>query len=139
MLIATFEAMPAERHEWLPFVPGSVATRSPLDLLAECIHTNRGVAAALGQRSEPLDESQRPFESAESAIVQLHASVEQVTAAILQLPDEALERVFETPMMPLRGKVLLSIPALNMQYHNGQLNLLQLLYGDPAPHFPPFD
>jgi hypothetical protein len=136
-LVATFQAMPSDKIDWLPGVDGSGATRTALDLLAECIHANTGVAAALGASVTPGDPLTRPFSTPEEAVRQVKESSALVVTTLEGLTDEVLDRVFQTPMMPMPGRLLVTVPALNMQYHNGQLNLLQLLYGDAEMHFPP--
>ena len=64
-------------------------------------------------------------------------SNDQVLAdAIRALTNADLEREFTTRRGPMPGTNLIEGPMRNMHYHVGQVNLLQLLYGDGEFHVP---
>lgn len=138
MLACSLEAMPAERLEWVPKVEGAVDLRSAMSLVAECIHTNTAIAGMLSGAAPPEDSGNPVLKDSAEAATQIRESAAQVAEAIRGLNDEALDKVYQTYFAAMPGRILLAVPMTNMMYHNGQLNLLQLLYGDSESHFPDF-
>ncbi|MGC4045726.1 MAG: hypothetical protein QM758_18205 [Armatimonas sp.] len=138
MMACSLEAMPSERLEWVPEVPGAVNLRSAMALASECVHTNKAIAGMLSGETPAEDAANPTFQDGADAATQIRESSKIAAAAIRSLPDEALEATYQTFFAPLPGRILLTIPLVNMNYHNGQLNLLQLLYGDAESHFPDF-
>ncbi len=124
-----------ERLSWRPSWPGSAETRSILELTAECIAVNHAFAAIMRGSEGSMKPGLIPG-SAEEACSQLHASVDDLAAAIRALSAEDLERSFKHPKAMIVGKNLILQPYRNMSYHAGQLNLMQILYGDIEFHTP---
>lgn len=89
-----------------------------------------------GETPPPRGTETHPYHKAEDAMKDLVASAEELATTIEHLDDSALLRTYETGLGPVKGKFLLEMPVNNMYYHGGQLNLIQLLYGDPEFHVP---
>ncbi len=65
------------------------------------------------------------------------ASGKQLADAVRGLDDAAFSREYQTPFGAMKGSDLARIAMANMYYHGGQLNFIQLLYGDKEFRFPP--
>lgn len=125
-----------EKRDWKPEVEGAAGIRSVLDLASECIGFNRAVAMLLrGETPSPLTQ-ERPFGEATEAQAQVLASGKELADAVRGLSDEALMSDYPTPFGPMKGLQLIEIAANNMSYHTGQVNMIQLLYGDTEFRFP---
>lgn len=127
-----------ERRDWQPPVEGEGQTRSALQQVGECVALNE-VVAKLFRGEEipagfPVD---RTFASSEEAKELLRAGAKELADAIRALTDEDLEREFKHPRAIILGKNLILMPLRNMTYHSGQINLIQMLYGDSQFHVPP--
>jgi len=59
-----------------------------------------------------------------------------LAGALRTLTDADLEKTFEHPRGTMLGKNLILMPMRNMGYHIGQLNFIQMLYGDTEFHVP---
>jgi hypothetical protein len=136
-----------DRLGWQPVGGNGAETRSALDQVSECIHTNRVVTAVLrGDAVTPenlqgssLSErvSNSEFTDGDDAQQQLKASAEELAAAIRGMSEEDLERIYPHPRAPMRGENMILICYRNMAYHAGQINFIQTLYGDQEFHLPP--
>ncbi len=125
-----------ERLSWTPAVDGGPHTRSVLQQTAECVSINRRFASLL--RGDSLAQSDEPhFEDAATAQQELIASGQELAQAVRDAGTDALGREYSTRMGPLSGAVLFELPLTNMHYHSGQINMIQLLYGDEEFHVPP--
>jgi len=128
------ETTVAERRDWTPTVEGAEGLRSALDQISECIMVNRMVANILrgGEPPtiSPLQQQQRPFGDTEEAKEMLIASGKELADTIRAMSDEALTQKFPTRRGPMPGYFLIEMPLRNMNYHGGQINLIQLCYGD---------
>ena len=126
-----------DRVDWKPEVEGAAGIRSVLDLAGECIGFNRAVAMLLrGEAPPPSPGATRPFGDATEAQGQVLASAKEMADAVRGLSDEALRRDYSTPFGPMAGLQLIEIATNNMSYHTGQVNMIQLLYGDTEFRFP---
>lgn len=123
-----------DKVAWAPEIPGSTNTRCALDLGSECVGVNRMMASMFRDEVPKRDEI-RYTDKAE-CIKQLIASGKELGDAIRGMTAESVEKSYETPFGPMPGKLLLQIALGNMQYHGGQVNLIQLLYGDPKFYIP---
>ena len=136
-----------DRLDWQPVGEGGAATRSALDQVSECIHTNRVVAAVLRGDAVTAADLQgsslsghvlgNEFVDGADAQQQLMASAEELAAAIRGMSDEDLERIYPHPRASMRGQNIILICYRNMAYHAGQINFIQTLYGDQEFHLPP--
>jgi hypothetical protein len=138
-----------EKQDWVPEVEGAAGVRSVLGQIAECITVNRFLAGVLRGDAPPagptpapasLMDMPRPFATAEEAGRLIVESAKELGDAVRGLTDADLTREFPTRRGPMPGYLLIQMPYRNMHYHGGQINLLQLLYGDtefrPVPPRP---
>jgi hypothetical protein len=130
-----------DKRDWTPNVEGAAGLRSALGMASECIIVNRLIAAILrGETPAPVHpiETERPFADPSEAGKMLRESAKELADAVRGLSNADLEKEFTSRRGPMPGHMLIEIPYRNMQYHSGQINLLQLCYGDtefrmPAP------
>lgn len=129
-----------DKLHWQPQTHGSAPTRSVLEQIAECVVVNRMIAAALrGETPPPPDVSGPPLvlSNAAEAQSELHESGVELVAAIRTMTEEDMERMYQHPRGQFLGANLIMMPLRNMAYHAGQINLIQILAGDPEFHVPP--
>jgi hypothetical protein len=124
-----------DRLDWHPHLEGAAHIRSILEQVAECINVNHTIAALL--RGEPPVIGQlTELGGGEGACERLTESAVDLAGAIRTLTDADLEKTFEHPRGKMLGRNLIVMPMRNMGYHIGQLNLIQMLYGDAEFHVP---
>lgn len=128
---------PEDRLDWHPSADPQSKTRSTLDQAAECIDVNRRMTALLRGETPGPPASERPFANGQEAQEQIRESAKELADAVRGLDEEALTRIYTTPMRPMRGTLLLEIAAGNLTYHFGQINYIQTLYGDTEFRIPP--
>ncbi len=131
-----------DKRDWTPTIDGAAGLRSAQEQVRECILVNRMLAKILRgeavQTSTPPSQSpEQPFTDTADAQAKLVESARELGDAIRGLSDEDLTREFQTRRGPMLGYLLIEMPLRNMHYHGGQINLLQMCYGDtefrPAP------
>lgn len=131
-------AMPEDKQSWVPEVAGAAGLRTAREQVAECAAANRFFTALLKGEKPALF---RPFEvkseytTLEEAQQDLIESAATCAAVIRGLSDEDLAREYRL-RWPMTGYQVIEFPYRNMTYHGGQLNQLQLLYGDAEFHIP---
>jgi len=129
------QTTPPEVLDWKPEMPGSAGSRSILQMVAECVAVNRRFAAKLShQDSEDIQEP--VFENGKEAVNQLLESGRSFAAVIRNLSDDALAADYLHKGTHLSGDYLIVGAYRNMAYHSGQINLTQMLKGDPEFHRP---
>jgi hypothetical protein len=131
------ETTSADRLDWAPVMDNSTDTRSVFELVFECCRLNRRIAGVLKGSSSAPSDSTHHYRTAREAVDDILSSATELAAAIRGLSEECVEKTYTTGLGPVPGAILLEMPASNMQYHSGQINLIQLLYGDPEFHIPP--
>lgn len=130
------ESTEADVLHWRPETPGSIGTRTVLEMVGECVAVNRRFAAKLAGESE-AGIAEPVLTSAEDAISQIVESGKRLAQAIENLSDEALETDYPIPAgTRLSGTYLITGAYRNMAYHCGQINLIQMLRGDAENHRP---
>jgi hypothetical protein len=67
----------------------------------------------------------------------LEESARELANAVRAMTDDDLTREFVSRRGPMPGANLIEVPLRNMYYHGGQINQLQLLYGDTEYRLPP--
>ncbi len=134
----------ASTHEdklhWQPQTEGSAPTRSVLEQVAECVVVNRMIAAGLRGDVMPPSASGGPaliLTNGTEAEELLRASGVELAAAVRALTEADLEKMYQHPRGQFLGANLIMMPLRNMAYHAGQINLIQMLAGDPEFHVPP--
>ena len=123
-----------EKVSWKPEMETSVNTRCALELGSECVNVNRMMASMF--RGEQPVRSEKIYDQKAECISELKASGKELADVIRGMNAETVEKLYETPFGPMPGAMLMQIALANMQYHGGQINLIQLLYGDPKFYVP---
>jgi hypothetical protein len=130
-----------DRVDWKPTVGEECETRSALEQLGECVTVNRAFTQLLqGESFEGRSPRTMPapkFSSVSDACQQLIDSARTLAEEIRRLGDDILTVTYPTWRGPMAGQKMIEMPYRNMAYHCGQVNLIQLLYGDNDFHVPP--
>ena len=120
--------VPSEKLDWSPMDYG----KSVIAILSEISRSNYEIAAViLGQPAKKVET--QDYEELQKLVI---GSAEEVCKAIDSLSDEALEGAITMPwggIFPASHAILL--PASHMNYHDGQINYIQLLLGDTRFHW----
>lgn len=136
-LLAHFlEQTSPDRLNWRPYLPESAEMRSAYDIVFECAKVNRRFAALLSGREVAPVVKEHSYHALAEATRDLLSSAEELATTIEGLQPETLEQYFKTQSGQVTGRFLLELPVNNMYYHGGQINMIQLLYGDPEFHAP---
>ena len=128
-----------DKRSWIPEVPGAAGLRTVLEMVAECAAANRFFAGLL-RRETP--QGFNPFEvkadyaTLEAAQQDLISSAAECATTVRALSDEDLAAEFTLRRGVMKGYQVIEFPYRNMAYHSGQLNYVQLLYGDAEFHIP---
>ena len=123
------------REDWLdkrPAIDDSSQTRSVLEQIGECVRINRAAAAHL--RGEQPEKSEWTPANSEEAQRELIASAKAYADAIRAQDESVFGKKFMMPWGEVDGAFLISVPIMNMSYHGGQINYVQMLYGDTEFH-----
>ncbi|MBB6048498.1 DinB family protein [Armatimonas rosea] len=132
-------AMPEEKQSWTPTLEGAANLRTAREQVAECAGANRVFTQILrGERPTPFSpfEVKSEYASLEEAQQDLIASAIECAAVVRGLSDEDLAKDYVLRRGTMSGYQVIEFPYRNMTYHGGQINLLQLLYGDTEFHIP---
>ena len=127
----------ADKRDWTPEVAGAAPLRSTLDMVGECIAVHGIVIALLGGQTPPAGspfDAPRTFGTVEEGCTQLIARAEEFAGLVRAMTDEDLSREYIGRRGPIIGYAIIELPLRNTYYHCGQINLLQLLYGDAEFH-----
>ena len=130
------ESTPADKLLWKPEAPAAEGLRTILEQVSECVAVNLAVVEMLNGRSYPNMADTPVPASAEEARAMLTASAASLASALRQLSEADLTRTYTHPKAQMAGTTVLMMAYRNMAYHCGQLNLFQMLYGDPEFHAP---
>ena len=129
------ESTPEDRRKWQPKADEASDVRSILEILGECIFANRRIRCYfLGEEPPAPPANFDTFSSVAEGTEQLQDSAEAVAAEIAKLKSDDLMRMIKTHRGPLPAAVAMQLPLRNMTYHMGQINMIQLLYGDKEFH-----
>jgi hypothetical protein len=130
-------ALPPDKHSWCV---GGVG-RTAIQIVAHCAATNLFQAAAFSGAPLPFltrEEQDREVASCGTmteALSFLNRSVKAVCDAIVTMKPE---RMAETMVLPWGERMPIALgllsPSYHMQYHEGQINLIQLALGDDEHH-----
>lgn len=121
--------------------PGGCAN-SALRIVAECAAVNGGVADFLvtgAFNRPPHDEFAaflNTFDTREKTLAFLDERTEKLLSVLAELDESTLGDVtsgfFNRPMTRY---AIAQLPTGHMMYHDGQLNLIQMLHGDSEMHW----
>ena len=116
-------------------------SRPAIEIVVECGSVNSMIAGALGGVAPPRpDPEQRKaffasFQTKESALTYLEQQTQQLLAAVDGVDVDTLGDMVETPLGPMTRFGLTQLSAMHMMYHDGQLNYIHALHGDPDMHW----
>ncbi len=120
---------------WRPSTNETSSTRSVLEQLGECIFANvRFTCILTGKTPPPPPSEWDTFENAHAAVQQLNESASQLAKIVAAMGADELAHEFMTHRGPMPGALAIQFPVRNMTYHMGQINMIQLLYGDTEFH-----
>lgn len=132
-LVRAMRATPDDKLRWSP----GGAARSALAIFVECATSNMWFARLL--RAEEVsgfpeaDASQ--FPDLQSALDLMEESHRQVLEAISAVEDAGLTRELTMPWGERMSIAqLLFLPSYHIDYHYGQVNYLQTIWGDTEMH-----
>ncbi len=129
------ESTREDRLRWRPSTEPGSQTRSVMELVGECIFANRRFLSFLhGGPIIKSPENLDLYESVNEATSALKVSADELAAEIRKLQAQDLDRVITTHRGPMPLALAIQFPLRNMTYHMGQINMIQLLYGDTEFH-----
>ena len=128
MLCKDASYIPQESLAWRPMEHG----KSAVMILAEISKSNFEIAAViLGAPAKKVETED--YEELKKLVIE---SAEEVCKAIDSLSDEALEGALTMPWGGIfAASQAILLPAGHMNYHDGQINYIQLLLGDTKFHW----
>ncbi len=132
--LKVYESTPADKLVWKPEEGNG---RSALDVMHECIVSDKFSAATIQSGAFPkLDWA---AESTLAATIphdeianRFRSGNNDLLAVIESVPDDRLDVTFQFPGSEREWTMaeLLFLPGSHLDYHTGQLNYVQTLYGD---------
>lgn len=122
------------------FIPSEMLDWSPMDygksvnaILSECARLNMTLVAVLRGETPVEGEAGVDFEALKGCVV---ASARHICDTIDAMSDEALEDEVQMPWGAMMSSVeAIMLAASHMNYHDGQINYIQLLLGDTKFHW----
>ncbi|HJP82148.1 MAG TPA: DinB family protein [Fimbriimonadaceae bacterium] len=117
------------------------AARAPINILFEICYVNRRLATRLkGQDPGPFDVkfwAMTPVEFAtrEKAVAEFSQTMDEFIAALEAIPADQMHAEIPTPSGHTTAFDLSLFLATHLNYHDGQLNYIQLLNGDTEMHW----
>jgi hypothetical protein len=138
MLGHTAATTPADKLAWCPNIDGVSQCRSGYAQINECVVVNDRFATLLsGGDPGPMSlDDHFAYESPAAAQEAIVTSATNLAKVIRGLDPDALNETITTPRGTITVPMLLEIALANMHYHVGQINYIQLLYGDTEFRFP---
>ncbi len=129
-----YESMPVNKLEWKPEEGNG---RSALDIMHECIVADKFSAATISSGAFPdLDWAGERSKAAAipvgELVSQFKAGGEALIVVVKSLDENRLDILFEFPGSERKWTFaeLLFLPGSHLDYHTGQINYIQTLYGD---------
>ncbi|AIE83954.1 hypothetical protein OP10G_0586 [Fimbriimonas ginsengisoli Gsoil 348] len=124
-----------DRLRWRPSTEEASQTRSVMEQLGECIFANqRFLAIFRGDEPATPPASFDSFGEVPEATALLKSSAAALAAEVRKLKGDDLMKTVQTHRGPMPAALAMQFPVRNMTYHMGQMNMIQLLYGDTAFH-----
>ena len=141
MLAFWLGAMPKEKQSWVPSVEGAAGLRTAREQVAECVTANRFFASLFkGEKPASFSlflvtfpDTNTDFEEIQQALL---TSAAECAASVRRMSDDDLMSEYPFRGRMMSGYQVLEFPYRNMAYHSGQINQLQLFYGDTEFHVP---
>lgn len=133
------ESTREDRLRWCPATEAESKCRSVMDVAGECVYANRRTLGYL-QGMPPAEARPSNFDTFATVSDLTKALVESADAlaeVIRKLDAEGLAREVQTHRGPMPVALAIQFPLRNMNYHMGQINMIQMLYGDTVFHITP--
>ncbi len=137
-LAKSYELVPVDKQEWQPEESG----RSARSLIRECVLTQGYYGEIIKTGSAPEMDWASEFErvqqiAPEALVAELRSTGEVLAAVVGSMTEEQLARTFFFPygQLEMSFAEFAFIPAWHNDYHCGQINYIQTLYGDREDHF----
>ncbi|HLK56794.1 MAG TPA: DinB family protein [Chthonomonadaceae bacterium] len=130
------KAMPEDKWSWRP----NDAGRSALHQVVECAGFNHLGAQVLKTHEFPpfdpqaLKQAEATYDTLDKALGFLHTSTDEFVAAIEALPEADLDAMVTLPWGQRSLAEVIFLVHNNMVYHLGQINHIQMQYGDYEMH-----
>lgn len=127
-MLLTLARTPDDKLDWKP----EETARTTMDFLRECsVHCDEW-AQLLESYVWPDKFTVRvgSITTREEAVAEMTASVKRLAEVIRAVPDEKLDIPFKTPWEEAPIAFWLTYAGGHTQYHTGQMNYIQTLYGD---------
>ena len=128
MLCKDTTYVPSEKLNWTPMDYG----KSAIAILSEISRSNYEIAAVI-LGGPPKKVETEDFDALKDHVIE---SAQEVCKAIDSLSDQALEGDLTMPWGGIfAASQAILLPASHMNYHDGQVNYIQLLLGDTKFHW----
>jgi len=132
------ESTREDRLRWCPSTEEKSQCRSVMDMAGECVNANERFLAYLQARTVgPRPESFDAYETVQDLKQALTASADALAEEIRGYNAEDLNRMVTTHRGVMPVSLAIQFPLRNMTYHMGQINMIQMLYGDTVFHITP--
>ncbi len=131
--------MPADRQNWHPEAEGNVG-RDALDQMIECGLLNGVIAASFRSNTAPAPDwdayaaQKATLDSGEKVLAAFKQGTEALASAVEACSATRLAERFTEPFFnkEINWAELANFLYWNMCYHEGQINYIQVLYGDKS-------
>lgn len=129
--------VPDDRLTWAP----AEGAKTPLQVVARMSGHVRFITHAIRERSLPPDRSvfyTTPPTNRDEARAAVEGALQGILATLSTLEEADLEASMQAPWgetMPIRRYLPFSLNSIS--YFQGQLNYVQIAYGDTDPNIPP--
>jgi hypothetical protein len=132
-MLLTLARTPDDRLEWR----AEETARTVMDFLRECaVHCDEWAQLLeSGVWPEQFKTRVGSIASREEAVAEMTASVGRLAAVIRGLPDDRLDLLLKAPWEEAPIGFWVTYAAGHTQYHTGQMNYIQTLYGDMGMDF----
>lgn len=132
-MLLTLARTPDDRLDWKP----EATARTTIDLIRECaVHCDEwGQILDLLAWPEQFKTRVGTVTDRQEAIEEMNGAIARLAASIRAVSDENLDLMLKAPWEESPIAIWLSYGASHNQYHIGQMNYIQTLYGDTGMDF----
>ncbi len=135
-LFRSARAMPPEKLAW----QASETSRTPSDILRECalsLKWPQSILSGTDLNSQPAQGEEEQEMDLDACEALARKNLTETIDFIRSYPEDDLDRVISLPFAPelnLTVAEILASPYWNITYHLGQINYVQMAYGDREMH-----
>jgi hypothetical protein len=136
-LIKCVQSTPPDKWEWVPMGKA----RTILSMMQEVAGFPRWIKGCITEGKMPESDSakwdafKQTVATMDQAIAVARKETDDFGGYIMGLSDDDINKTVELPWGTTRVGEILSYHEWNNTYHLGQVNYIQLLYGDEEMHF----